>query len=92
MENYIGHTFEAIISSVTSFGFFAEIEECIEGLVRLTDLKGDYYLFDEKTLSLRGERHGRTYKIGDIIPVTVAKVDREMKTIDFLPAGLKRKK
>ena len=92
MENYIGHTFEAIISSVTSFGFFAEIEECIEGLVRLADLKGDYYLFDEKTLSLRGERHGRTYKIGDIIPVTVAKVDREMKTIDFLPAGLKRKK
>lgn len=92
MENNIGQTFDAIISSVTSFGFFAETRECIEGLVRLADLKDDYYVFDEKTLSLHGERSGKTFFIGEAVSVTVARVDREAKTIDFVPGGFKWKK
>lgn len=86
MKNHIGKQFEAIVSSVTSFGFFAELENGIEGLVRLNDLKDDYYVFNEKDLSLIGERTHKAYRIGDPVEVIVASANTQTRQIDFYPA------
>ncbi|MBO4897151.1 MAG: ribonuclease R [Clostridia bacterium] len=87
MEKHLGEEFDAIISSVTSFGFFAELPNCVEGLVRLEDLTDDYYEYDDRTLSLYGKRHGKRYKIGDSVHVSAAGVDREAGFIDFILGG-----
>ncbi len=84
MEKNIGVEFEGIISSVTSFGFFVELDNTIEGLVRVENIRDDYYEFDEKTLSLRGERRKRVFKIGDKVRVLTSAVDRDARWIDFL--------
>lgn len=86
MKAHIGECFEAIVSSVTSFGFFAELENGIEGLVRLADLKDDYYIFNERDLSLTGERTHKTYRIGDPVEIIVAASNPMTRQIDFYPA------
>ena len=84
MQNHIGEEFEGIISSVTNFGFFAELENGIEGLVRMTDLRDDYYIFNDKDLSLTGEHTGRSFSIGDRVSVIVANASSEIRQIDFI--------
>ena len=84
MEGHIGEEFDAVISSVTGFGFFAELENGIEGLVRAEDIEGDFYVFDKEHLELRGERRKGTFKIGDKVKILVASVDTEAGYIDFL--------
>lgn len=86
MKNHIGEEFFATISSVTSFGFFAELDNGIEGLVRVEDIEGDYYIFEEEKLQLHGERSGRIYKIGDRVKILVAGVDTAARYIDFFIA------
>ena len=86
MQSHIGEHYSAIVSSVTSFGFFAELENGIEGLVRLADLYDDYYVFDERDLSLHGERTNKTYCIGDSVDIIVAAANPTAKQIDFYPA------
>ncbi len=86
MQSHIGEHYSAIVSSVTSFGFFAELENGIEGLVRLADLYDDYYVFDERDLSLHGERTNKTYRIGDSVDIIVAAANPTAKQIDFYPA------
>lgn len=86
MSQYIGYIFEARISSVTDFGIFAELENTIEGLIRLENLKDDYYIFDSEDRSLRGRQNGVVYKIGDQIDVAVARCDLLTRQIDFIPA------
>lgn len=83
MRQHVGKEFDATISSVTSFGFFAELENGIEGLVRVEDIKGDYYVFNEEMLQLCGERKRKVFKIGDRVRVMVAAVDMEARYIDF---------
>ena len=83
MLERVGEEYEAVISSVTGFGFFAELENGIEGLVRLSDINDDYYIFDEKTLSLIGEHTGKRYRIGDKTNIIVQGVDKISGTIDF---------
>lgn len=87
MENHIGEDFSAIISSVTNFGFFAELENGIEGLVRVNDLDDDYYIFDERDFSLTGERSGKKYTIGTPVEITVANANSMTKQIDFVLKG-----
>ena len=84
MQMHLGEDFDGIISSVTSFGFFAELENGIEGLVRMTDLRDDYYIFSEKDFSLVGEHTGKAYRIGDSVRVTVANASPETRQIDFM--------
>ena len=84
MQKHIGEDFEGIISSVTNFGFFAELENGIEGLVRMTDLRDDYYIFSDKDLSLLGEHTGRCFRIGDKVSITVANASPETRQIDFI--------
>jgi ribonuclease R len=88
MESHIGEEFEATVSSVTGFGYFAELDNTVEGLIRVADMEDDYYVFDEKTLTLTGERRGKTIRIGDRVKVLVAAVDKPALRIDFVPGGM----
>jgi ribonuclease R len=83
MKDKVGMEFEGIISSVTSFGMFIELENTIEGLVRISAIDDDYYTFDEKHYSLTGERTKKTFKIGDVVKIRVDKVDVANRNIDF---------
>lgn len=83
MEDRIGEEFNGVISSTTSFGFFVELENTVEGLVHVSSLDDDYYIFDERTLTLRGERTKREFKIGDKVRVKVVKVDKLERQVDF---------
>ena len=83
MEPFVGQEFEGVISSVTGFGFFVMLPNTIEGLVRLETLRDDYYVFDEKTLSLTGERSGHTFTIGDKVKVKLAAANKISRRIDF---------
>ena len=84
MIDKIGQEFEGVISSVVSFGFFVELENTIEGFVRISDLKDDYYIYNEKNLTLTGEKTKKVYKIGDNVSVKVASVNTALKEIDFV--------
>ena len=83
MEPFVGQEFSGVISSVTGFGFFVMLPNTVEGLVRLETLKDDYYIFDEKTLSLIGERSGHTFTIGDEVVVKLAAASKVSRRIDF---------
>lgn len=83
MSERINEEFEGIISSVTGFGFFVELPNTIEGLVHMSNLEDDYYIYDEKHLSLIGERTKRIYRLGDEVKVKVSKVDIEFREIYF---------
>ncbi len=83
MQERIGQEFEGIISSVTSFGVFVELPNTIEGLVHITDLDDDYYIFNEANLSLIGERTKKLYKLGDKVKVECVNVDITNREIFF---------
>jgi len=83
MQERIGQEFEGIISSVTSFGVFVELPNTIEGLVHITDLDDDYYVFNESNLSLMGERTKKLYKLGDKVKVECVHVDITNREVFF---------
>jgi ribonuclease R len=83
MQERIGEEFEGIISSVTSFGVFVELPNTIEGLVHITDLDDDYYIFNEAQLSLIGERTKKLYKLGDKVKVECVHVDITNREVFF---------
>lgn len=91
MEQFIGDTFEGVISQVTQLGFYVELSNTVEGLVHVTALADDYYQFDEERCELVGEMSSRKYSLGQPIRVTVTGCDRVAKTVDFIPAGTGRK-
>ena len=83
MQERIGEEFEAIISSVTSFGLFAELPNTIEGLIHITALDDDYYIYDEAHLCLIGERTKKVYKLGDEVKVRCSRVDIDNREVYF---------
>jgi ribonuclease R len=84
MARHLGDELEGIISGVTNFGLFVEINDLlIEGLVRMRDLGDDYYVYDEKNYALIGRRTKKRYRLGDRITVQVVRVDIEDREIDF---------
>ena len=83
MESHIGEEYEGIISSVTSFGFFVELPNLVEGLVHISNIPGDYYEYVPELLSLIGKSTKKTYRIGDKIKVRVAAASKETAQIDF---------
>jgi ribonuclease R len=88
MLDKVGEEFDGIVSSVTSFGLFVELKEIyVEGLVHVTALQNDYYHFDPAGHRLRGERTGRTYRLGDGVRVRVVRVDLDDRKLDFELAG-----
>ncbi|MBY0164072.1 ribonuclease R, partial [Cytobacillus firmus] len=89
MLDKVGEEFEGIISSVTSFGMFIELENTVEGLIRLSAMTDDYYHFDEGHMALIGERTSKVYRIGDDVKVRVANVNMDEHTIDFEMVDMK---
>lgn len=83
MQDKVGEEFDAMVSSVTSFGMFIELENTVEGLIRLSALTDDYYHFDEGHMALIGERTSKVFRIGDEVKIRVAKVNMDDHTIDF---------
>lgn len=83
MLDKVGAEFPGIISSVTSFGMFIELENTVEGLIRLSGLTDDYYHFHEQHMALIGERSSRIFRIGDEVKIRVARVNMDDHTIDF---------
>ena len=84
MEDKIGQRFAGVITGVTNFGVFVQLSDImVDGLVHVSSLDNDYYHFDATTMSLVGERAGRTYRIGDPLEVVVQRVDLESRRMDF---------
>lgn len=83
MHQHIGEVFEGIISSVTNFGLFVELPNTIEGLVHITSLYDDYYVYDDRYMMLIGERTGREFALGEKIRVLVANVNLDSHEIFF---------
>ena len=84
MEDKIGQIYDGIISGVTNWGIYVELPNTIEGMVALSQMDDDYYEFDEKKMLVFGKRTKKSYRLGDKVVVSVAKVDRMMGTIDFV--------
>lgn len=84
MEDKVGQIYEGIISGVTNWGIYVELPNTIEGMVALSQMDDDYYEFDEKKMLVFGKRTKKSYRLGDKVIVSVAKVDRMMGTIDFV--------
>jgi ribonuclease R len=84
MSVRISQVFKGIISGVTEWGFFVEeMETKCEGLVRVKDLRDDFYVFNEKKLELNGQKNKKRYRLGDVVKVKVKNADLERKTIDY---------
>ena len=84
MTERLGQTFDGVISGVTEWGLYVELNEnkC-EGMIPIRDLDDDYYEFDEKNYCLRGRRKNRIYSLGDAITIKVARANLEKKQLDF---------
>ncbi len=88
MNKLVGESYDGLISSVTKFGVFVLLREFnIDGLVRLDDLGGEKFEFDEQNLTLTAKRSGFSYKMGDVVRVTVSMVDIEQGQINFVLEG-----
>jgi len=87
MSEFVGEAFEGRISGVTKFGIYVELDNTVEGLIRLENMHDDYYVYDEDRRMVTGERKKKTYKIGDIMSVIPVKCDIMSGSIDFLPAN-----
>ena len=85
MKNFLGECFPGSISGLTEYGIYVALENGIEGMIPLRMLNEDYFVFIEKELITRGERSGKTFRIGDSISVLVYAVDTLSRTIDFVP-------
>ncbi|MDW7729258.1 MAG: ribonuclease R [Bacillota bacterium] len=87
MEGKIGETYTGIINGVAGFGVFVELDNTVEGMIPVGELKDDYYIYNERAASLTGERTSKSYRLGDEIRVEVVRASREEGQVTFAPAG-----
>ena len=83
MMDHIGEEYTGMISGVMSFGMFVELDNLVEGLIKVDTIKGDYYAFDSETFTLRGKKDKRGFRLGDTVKVKVVGANKEAKTVDF---------
>ncbi len=83
MADKVGQEFDGTVSSVTSFGMFIELENTVEGLIRLANMRDDYYIYNQETYTIMGERTHKTFKIGDAVRIKVDNVNVDFREIDF---------
>lgn len=83
MKDKIGEVYDGIISGITSWGMYVELPNTVEGLVHVSDMDDDYYIFDEQHYLFIGERTKKIYRLGDQVKVKVIKADTIQRTIDF---------
>ena len=83
MENKIGEKYEGIVSSVTNFGIYVELENTVEGLIRYETLGDEYFIYNEERREAIGEHSHKVYKIGDKVKIRVADANKLLRKIDF---------
>lgn len=83
MSKHIGEEFEGVISGITQYGMYVELPNTVEGMVHISNLRDDYYRYDEEHYELVGERTGRRYKLGQTVMICVEDTDKLARTIDF---------
>ena len=83
MMQHIGEKFDGVVSALTSYGMYVELPNTIEGMVRISDIDGDFYTFKEERMELVGRRSKRKYRLGDEVSVRVLGADRLLGTVDF---------
>ena len=83
MQKHVDEIYDGSISGVTSFGIFVELENTVEGLIRLENMKDDYYVYDENCMRLIGKRTNKIFKLGDKVKVKVASANKLLRRIDF---------
>lgn len=84
MEEHIGEHYEGIISGITSWGLYVELPNTVEGLIHVSALRGDYFIYDEANYEMTGRDTGKKYKLGQRIAIVVEKTDRFARTVDFV--------
>lgn len=84
MEKHVGEEFDGVVNGVTAFGLFVQLKDYfVEGLVHISNLKGDYYVFDEIRMTLRGKRNGRTFSMGQPVRIQLAAANAVKRQLDF---------
>ena len=83
MENKVGEEYEGIVSSITQFGMFVELDNTVEGLIRFEHLGNEYFIYDENRKILIGEKSKKTYKVGDKVKIRVISASKLLRQIDF---------
>ena len=83
MQDKIGEEYQGIISSITSFGMFIQLENTVEGLVRLAEMNDDYYIYDDINKQLIGKETKKIYKLGQKVNIEVIFADKQTRRIDF---------
>lgn len=82
MQEYVGQEYEGLVSSVVKFGLFVELPNTVEGLIHIQQLP-EFYHYNERTLSLKGEKSGRVFRVGQAIRIQVVRADKQTGEIDF---------
>lgn len=80
---HIGEVFDGVISGITNWGIYVELPNTIEGMVRVSEMEDDYYLYDEERYQMVGEHTKKIYKLGQKVKVEVVNADKLLRTIDF---------
>ena len=83
MEDKVGMEYMGIVSSITAFGMFVELESTVEGLIRFEHMGNEYFIYDENRKTLTGERTNRRFKIGDQVKIRVIAANKELRKIAF---------
>lgn len=86
MTRFIDDTFDGVISSITKWGMYVELPNTIEGLVRLQDMKDDFYIFNEDTMTVIGRNRKHVYRMGDAVKIKVKAASKDEGTVDFVIA------
>ena len=86
MERHIGEVFTGVVSGVTQWGIYVELPNTVEGMVHVSKLPGDYFLYDEQAYEVVGRDTGMKYKLGQTVNVSVESTDKFLRTIDFVIA------
>lgn len=86
MSQFVGEDFDGVISGLSSFGIYVELPNTVEGMVKIEDLRDDYYIYDEEHYILQGEHTKKTYKLGQRVRVNLEATDKMLRTIEFVMA------
>jgi ribonuclease R len=85
LSSKVGESYDGVISGIASFGMFVELSHyVIEGLVHISELKGDHFDFDKEEYTLTGKNTGKVYRVGDTVKIKIKSVSKEEKRADFL--------
>jgi ribonuclease R len=83
MQEHVGEIYPGVISGVTDWGIYVELENKIEGMIPVGELDDDFYIFDEKNYLIRGRHTGRTFQLGEAVKIKIWRTNLEKKQLDF---------